>query len=166
MFKFHAVRTPQDRQTALKIYQSNPSYFTLTGQKAPTLQMVREDAEAYPADVSETQKHYGLLLINSTPVGVMDRLNGYPEPQTVYIGLLMIDAAHQRQGLGRRAVDGFAKQFQRQGYGRMRVAVHTANPAALQFWQQVGFKPVGEGRAQLSADQSQPVVILDRDLAD
>ncbi|WP_203623990.1 MULTISPECIES: GNAT family N-acetyltransferase [unclassified Lacticaseibacillus] len=162
MLKFHAAHSAADRAAALTVYQSNPAFFTQLKQQQPTALTVREDAEAYPDDVSETQKHYGLLLVNGDPIGVLDRLNGYPEPSTVYIGLLMIRKDRQRQGLGRRTIDGLAKQFRRQGYTKLRVAVAADNPAGLAFWQQIGFTPVGEGHAEAAV----PVVILDRDLAD
>lgn len=161
MLKFHAVQSHADRAAALAIYQSNPAYFTQLKQPQPTALTVREDAEAYPDDVSEVQKHYGLLLVDGDPIGVLDRLNGYPAPNTVYIGLLMIRGDRHRQGLGRRTIDGLAKQFRRQGYTKLRVAVASENAAALTFWQRIGFTPVGEGHAEADV----PVVILDRDLA-
>lgn len=166
MLKFHAVRTSADQAAALKIYQSTPDYFKLTHQPAPSMQMIREDADAHPADASEVQKHYGLLLVNGEPVGVLDRLNGYPAPDIVYVGLLLIRADRQRQGLGRRTINGLAKQFRREGYKRLRVAVVADNTAALLFWQQVGFKPVGEGKVKLGKASAQTVTILDRELAD
>ncbi|MFD1393081.1 GNAT family N-acetyltransferase [Lacticaseibacillus jixianensis] len=165
MLKFHAVKDSADQQAVLSIYQSNPDYFALTNQPAPTLQTVKEDQAAHPGDTSAVQKHFGLLLVDSAVVGVLDRLEGYPDPDVVYIGLLMIRADHQRRGLGRRTITGLAAQFRRQGFRRIRVAVADNNTPALLFWERLGFAPVGESQAGFNAAVRQPVTILDRDLA-
>ena len=163
MLRFHPVKTAADEAAVLAIYQSNPDYFALTVQPAPTLAMVQEDAAARPAEVSKWDKHYGLLKVDDRPVGVLDRLNGYPEADIVYIGLLMLAKSEQGQGLGQRVIRGLRKQFKQQGFKRLRVAVVSANTGALTFWERLGFKPLGESQAQVGA-APQAVVILEQAL--
>src|SRR5512132_1349054 len=43
-------------------------------------------------------------------VGLLDLLLRYPDDETVYIGLLLIDRAHQGQGIGAAAVGALERE--------------------------------------------------------
>ncbi|WP_225047788.1 GNAT family N-acetyltransferase [Lacticaseibacillus kribbianus] len=164
MLTFKPVSAMSDRKAALALYQGAPDYFRLTHQPAPTRATVTEDRLAKPADAPASAKHYGLLLENGVPVGVLDLLVGYPDAGTVYIGLLLLPASNQRRGLGRQAVAQLAAHFK--DYARLRVAVVDDNKPAAAFWQAEGFVPVSATTTDLGDLNVVAVTIMDKALSE
>jgi GNAT superfamily N-acetyltransferase len=64
---------------------------------------------------------------------------GYPDPQDAYIGLLIVDAAHRRRGLGRSLADHVIAACLDRGARRLLIAVLDANPQGRAFWAHLGF---------------------------
>ncbi len=66
-------------------------------------------------------------------------LFGYPDAQDAYIGLLIVDAAQRRRGLGRALADHVFAACRDLGAQRMLIAVLDANPRGRAFWHSMGF---------------------------
>jgi ribosomal protein S18 acetylase RimI-like enzyme len=81
-------------------------------------------------------------------VGVLDLLLRYPDDETVYLGLLLIDRAHQRQGIGTAAVQTLERDLlPRWPWARrLRLSVVRTNDQTLGFWRRLGFTETGEVR--------------------
>jgi len=58
-----------------------------------------------------------------------------------YITDVMVAPGHRRQGLGRRLVEVAMDRFTERSLERVGLAVAEGNPAALAFWQALGFTP-------------------------
>ncbi len=75
-------------------------------------------------------------------VAVMDFVYAYPDEETVFIGLFMVDQAYQRKGIGSHIVTEalayFAKNFR-----KARLAYVKGNPQSQHFWEKQGFKSIG-----------------------
>jgi GNAT superfamily N-acetyltransferase len=72
-------------------------------------------------------------------VGVAELLQGHPSPLDWYIGLLLLNPAHRRQGLGTKLVDGILNWIRAHGASVVRVVVQHQNPDARTFWERRGF---------------------------
>jgi GNAT superfamily N-acetyltransferase len=64
---------------------------------------------------------------------------GYPEPTDAYIGLLIVDAAHRRRGLGQRLAQHIIAHCRDRGAMRLLIAVLDANAPGRAFWMRMGF---------------------------
>jgi ribosomal protein S18 acetylase RimI-like enzyme len=81
-------------------------------------------------------------------VGLLDLLLRYPDDETVYLGLLLIDRAHQHQGVGTAAFQALERDLlPRWPWARrLRLSVVRTNDQTLGFWRQMGFTETGEVR--------------------
>lgn len=72
----------------------------------------------------------------------MDFVYAYPDEETVFIGLFMVDRIYQGKGIGSQIVTEalayFAKNFR-----KVRLAYVKGNPQSQYFWEKQGFKPIG-----------------------
>ncbi|MCX4738336.1 bifunctional GNAT family N-acetyltransferase/NUDIX hydrolase [Streptomyces antibioticus] len=77
-------------------------------------------------------------------VGVVITLARHPDPADPdpWIGLLIVDAAVQGQGYGRRIAERVEARFRQAGRTAVRLAVLDANPKGLAFWTALGYEVI------------------------
>lgn len=78
------------------------------------------------------------IYLDDAPVGVL--FVGTDEP-TPYIVRFMVDAEHQRRGIGRQAVALVLEHLRDQGFGDVEVSFVPADGGAEGFWRRCGFEP-------------------------
>ncbi|MFJ8155332.1 GNAT family N-acetyltransferase [Streptomyces sp. NPDC094468] len=78
-------------------------------------------------------------------VGVAITLARHPDPEDPdpWIGLLLVDAAAQSRGYGRRIAEGVEERFRAAGRDAVRLAVLENNPKGLAFWTALGYEVTG-----------------------
>lgn len=148
-----------DFEVTLCLYQGASDYLVATGSGQPSREMVLADSRAVPPGLPADAKHYGLIKAAQEPVGVLDYLVGYPDGQTLFIGLLLIPQQFRRQGYGAAAVDYLRAHYP--NHSRFRVGVFADNHAALAFWQAQGFVEVAQRRSSSVGASGQQVCVLD-----
>lgn len=101
-------------------------------------------ATAVPRAHPPVSKYAFLAKRGDVPVGLLDVTDGYPSPETAFIGLLAVRESAQGLGVG-RALFREAERFIRDDLKArtMRLAVVEANPV-IGFWMKMGFHPTGE----------------------
>ena len=100
--KYYSCRilTEKDIPSILSLYESNPLYFQYCPPK-PNLASVKEDILRLPEGKAKADKFYVGFWNGSDLVAVMDFVYAYPDEETVFIGLFMVDQAYQRKGIDR-----------------------------------------------------------------
>jgi GNAT superfamily N-acetyltransferase len=132
----------------------------LQASNAPALQRLFELAPAYQATVSHAPLSArageealaacppGLPLSDKHLIGrweegeltaVIDLLRGYPNPNTAYLGLLLVGEAWQGAGRGKVLYLHACTLARSWGATRLRLSVIASNEAALSFWLRRGF---------------------------
>jgi GNAT superfamily N-acetyltransferase len=90
-------------------------------------------------------------------------LNGFPDPEIAYLGLLLLSESFQGRGWGAEALR-FAEQAARDwGCTKIRIAVIATNRSGLGFWKHCGFT---ELERRVSPRYSSPLVILEKPVTD
>ena len=92
-------------------------------------------------------------------VGVWDLMLGYPKPDTLFIGLFVLDPAERGAGQGRRALDRIERWAVDRGVRSIQLAVQMNNPRARVFWERAGFVHL-EDRPLLGAEDPTPTTHL------
>ena len=87
----------------LSLYESNPLYFQHC-PPAPNLESVKEDMARLPEGKAKVDKFYVGFWDSSNLVAVMDFVYAYPDEETVFIGLFMVDRIYQGKGIGSQIV--------------------------------------------------------------
>lgn len=135
------ILTADDCPVILELYESNPLYFQHYPPK-PSLRSVKEDMKRLPAGQSDSAKFYVGFWQDKNLLAVLDFVLGYPDKQTVFIGLFMVHQVYQRTGLGSQIIAGVLAYFSR-NFEKVRLAYVKSNPQAQHFWQKQGFQPTG-----------------------
>ena len=76
-------------------------------------------------------------------IGVLDLLKDYPSEGIWYLGLMLIEPARRRDGLGSALFEALGGWVAGQGGQVMRLAVIEQNAAGHRFWTRQGFHQVG-----------------------
>jgi GNAT superfamily N-acetyltransferase len=97
------------------------------------------DAEALfaalPPGLVRSAKHVFGVDLDGTTVGVVDLLDGWPDPSTTHLGLLLLDESHQHQGIGSLVWQPLQTMLARKPHVRtVRTAVVQTNIEVLPFW--------------------------------
>lgn len=124
---------------------------------APTYSLKVDGLKSIPGDARDTltdpppnctmdQKHVLVLRDGGKAVGVADVVQGFPDSDTAFLGLLLLREDHQRKGMGKsfyRMIEAMvAEKF---GCRKIRLAVVDSNPVGP-FWEKMGFVLTGDVR--------------------
>ena len=92
---------PEDAPQVLDFLQSRMDYFTCIGE-ALTPQSVREGLTVRPPHTQAGQKWYVGLWREGALCAVADLVAGYPDAQTLFIGLFVVGGGAPGKGQWRR----------------------------------------------------------------
>lgn len=109
-----------------------------------TIESVRNDKTALPPNKSADDKYYIGFYQSGELVAIMDLIMKYPNKETVYIGLFMLDKAHQGNGVGTEIIREALACFKRMGFIYAKLGYISDNTPARRFWKKNGFKETGE----------------------
>ena len=142
------------------LYRATPGYWEMynylqapAGQAANDMKAADETPGRYlmgvihpvvPVEPDNESAHTGDTN-SGTLVGLVDFRLDWPEPSTVYVGMVMIAEAYQRQGLGTEAWQ-LLQPWLAEGalMRKARVGVEQFNIKALKFFEHLGFSLTGE----------------------
>jgi RimJ/RimL family protein N-acetyltransferase len=99
--------------------------------------------EERPQDAPEVQKLVLGLFDGPCLIGVLDLLKDYPADGTWYLGLMLIEPARRREGLGTAVFEALQGWVADQGGRAIRLAVIAENAAGERFWDRLGFRQIG-----------------------
>jgi ribosomal protein S18 acetylase RimI-like enzyme len=98
-------------------------------------------------------------------VGCIDLIEGYPEPDTATLGLLLIAESFQGQGIGSEAYRATEATVRAWGTcTKIRLGVVRTNAAVLPFWIRLGFTETGESKPYSCGPVLSEIVILTKTL--
>ncbi|MET7379547.1 GNAT family N-acetyltransferase [Streptomyces sp. NPDC005526] len=127
------------------LYASNRAFHALSGDFPDPDDIRPEQVAAELADeLANPDVEVLLARSEGRLVGVAITLAHHPDPADPdpWIGLLMVDAAAQRQGHGRRLAGLVEERLRAAGRTAVRLAVLENNPGALAFWTALGYTVV------------------------
>ncbi|MEV0905594.1 bifunctional GNAT family N-acetyltransferase/NUDIX hydrolase [Streptomyces hokutonensis] len=124
------------------LYASHHAFHALSGD-FPDPEDIRPEqvATALADELADPEVEVLLARSAGRLVGIAITLGTHPDPadEDPWIGLLMIDAAQQRQGHGRQLASLVEDRFRTAGRTAVRLAVLDNNPDGLAFWTALGY---------------------------
>jgi len=94
--------------------------------------------------------------------GLADVIRGYPEEDTWFIGLLLLEPSARGQGLGRRFYQEIERWVRQNGARRIKLGVVGDNQDGCRFWQALGFQEIGVRPPRKFGEKEQVVYIMER----
>jgi RimJ/RimL family protein N-acetyltransferase len=156
-----------DLADLLAVYLSNPAYLALT--EGSHGEPGRYDRGMLERDFVMAQmtpgRHMMSILAKPGPsaIGVLDWMECNPSDSHPWIGLVMIHAERQHEGLGSEAVEGLLGCLRRRGVPAVRAAVIERNPAGRALVAALGFVPVSQKTMRMAAAE-EAVAVVERSL--
>lgn len=118
-----------------------PSQRGLVADPAMTLAQAQFEPGSFVWGLWEGDKAVGLMAM--VDPRAYPFLEPGDDPEAAYLWRLMIDAAHQGRGHGRRALDLAVAQTRAWGLNRLTAGVVDRADSALPFYMGYGFRPTG-----------------------
>lgn len=164
MLELRKITTKKQIETAFNIYKSNPYYFQKTKEMNPTLDSVYEDRSSIPPNLEKKQKIYALLEFDGKEVGVIDLLKFYPQKNTHFIGLFILDRAIHGQGYGSLIMKELENRFSQDSVDKIRLAAICENDVAMSFWKNQGFTIIEKKKINLTDKLSKQAAIFEKNI--
>jgi len=139
--------TKANCEQVMDVYNSNQDFFMLTEGKPPTLSGCLANIDAMPPGFDPQNKHCIGFWENKKCTAILDFLVGYPNQDSLYIGLLLVDSSLHGKGVGGRIIKSLLDTAKCHGLKTARVAVCMANTKGATFWSKLGFTKTGESKA-------------------
>jgi RimJ/RimL family protein N-acetyltransferase len=158
--------TEEDVPELLEVYLSNPAYLELTegsGGAPGAYDRGMLERDLAMSDLTPGRHTVALRLRDGGEcVGVLDWMDENPKDGSPWIGLIMIHARRQRQGLAAEAIAGLAEHGRRAGWTRLREGVIEGNEAGMALAVAAGMREVERKTHRIAAgDRELAVMELD-----
>ncbi|MEE8808718.1 MAG: GNAT family N-acetyltransferase [Lactimicrobium sp.] len=106
-----------------------------------TKESILSDLHALPDGAVLSQKYDIGYYQNHQLMAILDLIAGWPDEETAYIGLFMMDVSLQRKGIGSNIIQDLQNALKQAGFERIRLGWMQDNPQAEHFWRKNGFVP-------------------------
>jgi RimJ/RimL family protein N-acetyltransferase len=151
-------------EAALEVHASNPAYLELTEGSGG--EPGRYDLDMLGRDLALARatpgRHLAGLRLKEEGelVGVLDWLEEHPSDSMPWVGLVMIRADRQRQGLASEALAGLAGRLQAGGARAVRAGVIARNEPGRALADRLGFEPLSTTVKPMASEETILVVEL------
>ena len=132
----------EDVSGILHLENGNPLYFAYCPPK-PCRETVLNDLKALPEGKSLEDKFYIGFFENDRLIAIMDFILSFPEEDTIFIGLFMMDSKESGKGKGSAIITEALSAWKSGGYKKVRLAYMKGNMQSRSFWRKCGFTETG-----------------------
>ena len=143
--KHYSIRLLDDSDVddILELCRQNTLFYEYTEAK-PSKEQIQNDMRITPPGIPQEKKYFIGFFENETLVAVMDLIDGYPKPETAYIGFFMMNRKYQGKGIGSAIIRESAAYLGSIGKTAIRLAIDKGNPQSTHFWKKNGFQIISE----------------------
>lgn len=106
-----------------------------------TIQSLKDDLKALPPNTTYDDKFFLGFFKEDKLVAMLDLILNFPNEQTAFIGLFMLDIHQQNHGEGTKLYHDIENYLRSLGYRYIRLGYIKTNPQSKHFWYKNGFEP-------------------------
>lgn len=108
-----------------------------------------KEGDLPPIDgASKENYHTKIVYIEDQPIGYFGYYEGYPNKETVWIAIFVIDQAYRKQSHGKNLYLRIEDSMKEVGYKNIALGVHSKNIYGLHFWFNLGFREITKVRLE------------------
>ena len=131
-----------DIEQILKLCSGNPLYYEYCPPFV-SAESIRSDMRALPPGKQAEDKHYLGYFDGADLIAVLDLIDGYPGPESAFIGFFMTESSLQGRGIGTEIIAELCAALKDQGFTEIRLCRAEGNPQPKAFWHKNGFAENG-----------------------
>jgi RimJ/RimL family protein N-acetyltransferase len=162
-----------DHAEALQaVYRATPGYWQMYHLASSPTGQAERDLEAAASTPGRTLMGIVRRIDVDEPtadvemVGLIDFRMHWPDPDVVYVGVIMVAEPYQRQGIGSAAWHVLAPWLAQSAQMKIaRTGIEQFNPGGLQFLQSLGFSLTGDSSRVQSGKRWVRLLYMEYDLA-
>lgn len=137
---------PEDTDRLKEICDSWKNKQELEGEEFPEnyIETCLNGEDLPPAPDADKSKYYFMVMEDSKGelAGFFDVYHGYPDKDTLWISMFMIDKDKQGNSYGKAVIESLGSQGREAGYKSLGLAVYLKNWKGLRFWNKNGFDKI------------------------
>ncbi len=153
------ILTPEDGLEILALYEKASDYFILAEGRVPS--SCDELLTELPPGRRMDNKTVTGAFYEGKLVGLMDCVDGYPDPVTCMLGLLLVDRDYRKRGLGRTIFEYAVSTARKKGMTKIRIGVFDTNTGAYAFWTRLGFDYIETKGPMAVGDKAHMIKVLE-----
>mgnify|MGYP002803004746 CR=1 FL=1 len=117
------------------VFYSNEEYYRLTDGHPATRELCEDTLCDYPP-----YKVYSIgVSQNGQEISFLSVLEGYPDADTLYVGLLLVDEKFKRKSIGTTIIKALFTIAADMNFKNLKLSVQENNISGLNFWKKIGF---------------------------
>lgn len=120
------------------LQKENIIYFQYTNEYPIQYKNIISEITKLPPNTTIDQKYYIGFYLDDTLVAIMDYIDGYPNNETYWIGLFILDINYQGLGIGTKIMNTFIELSDK----NIQLGCLSNNKEGLAFWSKFGFKEI------------------------
>lgn len=153
------------------VYAQTPSYWHMYNLPSAVPEQAANDLAEVDKTPDRTMLGIAQRIERTNPdagaqmVGVLDFRLNWPDENVAYLGMVMVAEPAQRQGIGRRAWRMWMQWLRKStDVTTVRLGVEQFNPAAMQFFQHIGFGLTGDANRIQTGDKFVRLLYMENDI--
>lgn len=131
--------TTKNYMKFLEVFYTNEEYYNLTEGRNATESDCIETIDYCPMDFNRKNVFCIGFSVRNVAVGVVSYLEGYPEKNILWIGLLLINETFKRKGIGSEIINAMILAAKITSFDTIRLSVQGNNISGVKFWGNQGF---------------------------
>jgi len=147
-----------------EVFTTNPEFCLLSEGKKGGAENVLQEIDEGPSGFNLDNKFFVSLRKDGRIIGILDLLKGFPAPDCMWIGLLMVHGDMHDRSIGSKIVKGVLKAARDSGHRRVQLGVIEANVKALKFWQKMGFEKIHEKKVEQKNIGVLKIIVMEREV--
>lgn len=154
--------TIEEAPLVQSILDTAPTYYMLI-EGVPKIEGIAEGIfKDLPPNCTLESKHVHLIELDHGPIGIAETIIGYPNAQTAFLGLFLINEAYHGKGLGRAAYELWEGHIKNQfpEVHTVELGVNDTNHVGMGFWSKLGFVKNGRSRINQGKHIQSTVYVL------
>lgn len=121
------------------IFYCNEEYFLITDGRFAIKQDCIDTIE-YSQNFSDNKAYCIGFTYQNTPVAFLSIIEEYPEKETLYIGLFLMNDSFKRKRIGTKIITSLINEAFKSNYNTLQLSVQDNNMSGYSFWESLGFK--------------------------
>jgi len=149
----------EDMGDVYSLCKGNPIYYKYM-KSEPTIENMKEDLTVLPPGKAIDDKYFVGFYKENQLIAIMDLIIEYPNDNTVFIGLFMLNKEYQGLGIGTKIINDTLNFLKKEGCGCARLGFVKGNLQSQNFWTKNKFIHTGIDVEK----ENYTVVVMQRDL--